>query len=64
MNRRFFPLALAAVWVVQGAVGQAPSRSGGEGFWETLEDEGEVEFACDGDVETGMGKWSSDYGVL
>jgi pimeloyl-ACP methyl ester carboxylesterase len=25
MNRRFFPLALAVVWVVQGAAGQAPA---------------------------------------
>ena len=25
MSRRFFPLALAAVWVVQGAAGQAPA---------------------------------------
>lgn len=25
MNKRFFPLALAAVWVVQGAAGQAPA---------------------------------------
>jgi hypothetical protein len=25
VNRRFFPLALAAVWVVQDAAGQAPA---------------------------------------
>jgi hypothetical protein len=25
MNKRFFPLALAAVWVVQGAAGRAPA---------------------------------------
>ena len=25
MNKRLFPLALAAVWVVQGAAGQAPA---------------------------------------
>jgi hypothetical protein len=63
MNKRFFPLPLAAVWVVPRAVGQRPSRSGGA-FWETREDEVEVECACDGDIETGMGKWSSDCGVL
>jgi hypothetical protein len=45
------------------AIGQYPAL-GDEGFWETVEDEVEVEFACDGDVKTGMGNWSSDCGVL
>jgi hypothetical protein len=36
---------------------------GSAGFWEAIEDEVEVEYACDGDVN-GAGKWSSDCGVL
>jgi hypothetical protein len=59
MNKRFFPLPLAAVWVVPRAVGQRPSRSGG-GFWETREDEVEVECACDGDGGWGSGRQTAE----
>ena len=57
----------ARLWFLLGYFGhraQAVLNGGLQAWGLPIEDEVEVEFACDGDVETGMGKWSSDYGVL
>jgi hypothetical protein len=51
MNKRFFPLALAAVWVVQGAAGQSARPTGG-GFARA-----ERNYA-QGDVRRGEQAWS------